>query len=286
MSNRTRGRVTGSPARPGPRPARRTSTSRRRRTARPARPRSSPRRRGGRGRSGPARRALNAAGSSSPRIASRSPSASTAAASRLRKPWRSPLRIGWCSPAVALNGTPASRHAATNAATSSTVGSVVPPQRILAPAPASRTAATAPRRPRPGESSQNARTPGSFSFDQRLGVRDPLGIDPRLDELDVVRRCSDRVEVTLAAVEHDAQPRRVGRQLVQLRGRDDEAVEHPGVLARARPPVGLDGGGHVHRRGREQRGVVDQAAEQLAACVAHAGGIALRLAGHSRALQA
>ena len=42
-----------------------------------------------------------------------------------------------------------------------------------------------------------------------------------------------------------------------------------------------------HRGRREQRRVVDQAAEQSTAGVAaHAGGIELRLAGHSRALPA
>ena len=67
---------------------------------------------------------------------------------------------------MALNGTPASRQASTKAATASTEGNasaVTPPQRIFAPAPACRTAATAPASPRPGESSQNAGTPSLAS---------------------------------------------------------------------------------------------------------------------------
>ena len=60
-----------------------------------------------------------------------------------------------------------------------------PPQRIFAPAPASCTAATSPRRPRPGGSSPEDLHPlPQFRAHQRLRVRDPGRVDPRLDQLD------------------------------------------------------------------------------------------------------
>jgi hypothetical protein len=121
-----------------------------------------------------------------------------------------------------------------------------------------------------------------------LRVGDPRRVDPGLDELDDAAgdaRLVHGLKIALAAVEHDAQRRRLLGQLAELRGGHDEAVDDPGVVARTHRAVGRDRVRHVHRRRREQRRVVDQRTEQLSPrVVRHAGGIALRLAGHSRAL--
>ena len=159
------------------------------------------------------------------------------------------------------------------------------------PRRASRTAATSPRSPRPGASSQNERTPSpSFASHQRLRVRDPFRVD-RASTSSTTRPVS-RASWTRSRSPSPPSSTTLSRGASRgssssSRRRADEAVEDPRVLGRARRAVGLDRLRHVHRRGREQRRVVDQTAQQYASGVAaHAGGIALRFAGHSRTLPA
>ena len=228
--------------------------------------------------------------------------ASAAADSRFRKPCiANPLAAsnrltGWCSPAVALKGTPAWFAARMKSATASMLGNaslVRPPQRSFAPRPARATAAIvcasdwgecAALGISTNAVSPAARLPASRRLNPSIRARERLALRPnsaaesRAQRLTRPRVRGHRVELLEATVQHDGE-RDAVRPRPQGRRGNDEPAEQPGVRTRSRRRVfGLCGRNRELCR-REKACVVDQRVKRRA----H-GGPQHRRRGHRRLL--
>ena len=237
--------ITGSPAPSARRRARRTSSCRPRRAALGAHARARRRRLRGRPSGAPpasARQSPSSAFSSSNAHAART----------FRKPCRSSVASGWCRPAVALNGTPASRQTGRKRPSSAR-------ERDLGAAAAHlRTQAALGQLGHPLLQLVVER-----QFDVRLARKALETRRPaRLDSL------GTRIPAVRPVDEHRQRPV-LALELVEARGRPDESREQPRVLVGAGAAILVERVRHRQARRWEERRVIDQRREGRAARVAH-----------------